>query len=149
MTESRPSVRSPFPNEKAARAANNGALPPDLSVIEKAREGGADYIHGILTGYGDAPAGMTIGAGLYYNKYFPGHQIAMPQPLHDGQVTFADGAPNTIDAMAKDVATYLTYISEPEMEQRKRLGVKMVLFLAILSGLTYAVKRKVWADVEH
>jgi ubiquinol-cytochrome c reductase cytochrome c1 subunit len=141
--------RSPFPNEKAARAANNGALPPDLSVIEKAREGGADYIHGILTGYGDAPAGMTIGAGLYYNKYFPGHQIAMPQPLHDGQVTFADGAPNTIDAMAKDVATYLTYISEPEMEQRKRLGVKMVLFLAILSGLTYAVKRKVWADVEH
>jgi ubiquinol-cytochrome c reductase cytochrome c1 subunit len=139
--------RSPFANEKAARAANNGALPPDLSLIEKARAGGADYVHGILTGFSDPPTGMKMGDGLYYNKYFPGHQIAMPPPLHDGQVTYADGTPATVDQMARDVTTFLTYISEPETEERKRMGVRIVIFLALMAGVTYAVKRKVWSDV--
>jgi len=141
--------RSPYPNELAARAVLNGAYPPDLSVIEKAREGGADYLYALLTGYSDPPAGMKMGDGMNYNKYFPGNQIAMPQPLHDGQVTYADGTPATVEQMAKDVATFFTYVSNPEMEVRKRMGVKIVLFLVMLTGLTYAVKRKVWADVEH
>ncbi len=100
-----------------------------------------------MNGYSDPPAGMKMGAGMNYNKYFPGHQIAMPQPLHDGQVTFADGTPASMEQMSRDVATFLTYISEPDTEQRKRMGVKIVLFLVFMTGLTYAVKRKVWADV--
>ena len=139
--------RSPYANDKAARAALNGALPPDLSVIEKAREGGADYIFGLLTGYADPPAGMKMGDGMNYNKYFSGHQIAMPQPLQDDSVTYTDGTKATIDQEARDVATFLTYMANPEMEQRKRMGVKVVIFLVLLTGLTYAVKRKVWADV--
>lgn len=138
---------SPFPNDQAARAANNGALPPDQSDLEKAREGGATYIYAILTGYRDPPAGVKVPDGLYYNLYFPGHQIHMPPPLHDGQVTYADGTPATVDQMAHDVATFLTYCSHPNMEQRKRIGVKIVIFLALMTGVTYAVKRKVWADV--
>ncbi len=139
--------RSPYPNDLAARAALNGALPPDLSVIEKAREGGPDYIYALMNGYGDPPAGVKIGDGLYYNKYFPGHQIAMPQPLQPDQVTYADGTKATVEQEARDVATFLTYMANPEMEQRKQTGVKVGLFLVLLSGLTYAVKRKVWSDV--
>ena len=139
--------RSPFPNDLAARAALNGALPPDLSVIEKAREGGADYIFAILTGFGDAPAGMKIGSGMYYNKYFPGHQIAMPPPLQDGTVTYTDGTKATIEQEARDVTTFLTYMANPEMETRKRMGVKVIVFLLLLAGVTYTVKRKVWSDV--
>ena len=138
---------SPFPNDRAARAANNGALPPDFSVIEKAREGGADYIHALLNGYGEPPADIKIGQGLYYNKWFPGHQIAMPQPLQDDQVTYTDGTKPTVEQMSRDVSTFLTYIANPEMESRKRNGVKIVIFLALLTGVTYVVKRKVWADV--
>jgi ubiquinol-cytochrome c reductase cytochrome c1 subunit len=139
--------RSPFPNEQAARAALNGALPPDLSVITKAREGGPDYVYGVLTGYGEPPAGMQLGAGMNYNKVFPGHQIAMPPPLQDDSVTYADGTKATVAQEAHDVVTFLTYISNPEMEERKRLGVKVLIFLVLLTGVTYAVKRKVWADV--
>jgi ubiquinol-cytochrome c reductase cytochrome c1 subunit len=139
--------RSPYPNDKAARAALNGALPPDLSVIEKAREGGADYIFAILTGYGEAPAGVKVGEGLNYNKYFPGHQIAMPAPLTDDRVTYADGTKATVEQEARDVATFLTYMANPEMEQRKRMGVKVIVFLLLLTGVTYTVKRKVWSDV--
>ena len=139
--------RSPFPNERAARAANNGAYPPDLSVIAKAREGGANYIHALLTGYADPPAGMTMGAGMNYNKYFPGHQIAMAAPLHDDSVTFHDGTKATTEQMAHDVATFLAWAAEPEMEERKRMGVRLVIFLTILGGLAYAVKRKIWADL--
>ena len=141
--------RSPFPNERAARAANNGALPPDQSVIVKAREGGADYVHALLNGYGDPPPDMKMGAGLYYNKWFPGHQIAMPQPLQDGQVTYADGTKATIDQMSRDVTTFLTYIANPEMESRKRTGIKIVIFLSLLTVVTYLVKRQIWADVKH
>jgi ubiquinol-cytochrome c reductase cytochrome c1 subunit len=139
--------RSPFPNDKAARAANNGALPPDQSVIEKAREGGPSYIVDLLNGYRDPPAGMKVQDGLYYNMYFSGHQIAMPPPLSNGQVTYADGTPATVEQMSRDVATFLTYIANPEMEDRKRLGVRIVLFLAGLTVVTYVVKRKIWADV--
>ncbi|WP_456306500.1 cytochrome c1 [Paracraurococcus ruber] len=140
--------RSPFANEKAARAANNGALPPDLSVIVKAREGGADYIHALLMGYEDPPAGMTLMPGMNYNKYFAGHQIAMAAPLSsEGQVEYADGTKATVDQMVTDVATFLAWAAEPELEQRKALGVKMVIFFTVLGGLAYAVKRKIWADV--
>jgi ubiquinol-cytochrome c reductase cytochrome c1 subunit len=139
--------RSPFPNDLAARAANGGALPPDQSVLELAREGGPDYLYAVLTGYGEPPAGMKVGTGLYYNAAFPGHQIAMPQPLHDEQVTYADGTKATIAQEARDVVTFLAFTANPELEERHRTGVKVVLFLAVLTGLTYAVKRKIWADV--
>ena len=139
--------RSPFPNDKAARAANNGALPPDHSLIEKAREGGATYLYALLTGYRDPPPGMKMGDGMNYDIYFPGRQIAMAPPLHDGAVTYADGTPATVDQMARDVSTFLTYMANPEMEQRKRMGVRIVLFLAGMTVVTYAVKRKIWADV--
>ena len=146
----RPSDRfhSPFANEKAARAANNGALPPDLSLITKAREGGAQYIHALLTGYEDPPAGVTLMPGMNYNKYFAGHQIGMAAPLSsEGQVEYTDGTKPTVEQMVKDVSQFLTWAAEPELEQRKAMGVKMVIFFTVLGGLAYAVKRKVWADV--
>jgi len=139
--------RSPFPNQQAARAANNGAYPPDLSVIVKARPGGADYIYALLTGYADPPPGVTMMDGMNYNRYFPGHQIAMPAPLNPDQVQYADGTPATVEQMARDVTTFLAWAAEPELEQRRAMGVKVILFLTILAGLAYAVKRKVWADV--
>jgi ubiquinol-cytochrome c reductase cytochrome c1 subunit len=140
-------IAQPFNNEKAARAANGGALPPDLSLIVKARKGGADYVHAILTGFHDAPAGFTLQQGMNYNEYFRGHQIAMPPPLSDGRVTYADGTQANVDQMAKDVAAFLSWSSEPEMEARKRLGVKVLAFLLVLTALLYAVKRKVWEGV--
>lgn len=139
--------KMPFPNDKAARAANGGALPPDQSLIIKAREDGPNYVHALLNGYVDPPAGKTPPAGQYYNEYFPGGYLAMPQPLHDGQVEYNDGTKATVDQMSKDVVQFLTWASEPSMERRKQLGVKAVLFLALLTGLTYTVKRKIWKDV--
>ena len=141
--------RSPFPNDQAARAAMNGALPPDLSLIVNAREGNADYVYGILTGFVAAPAGFTVPPGKYYNTYFPGHLIAMPPPLSDGVVTYADGTKATVPQMAHDVVTFLHWAANPEEVARKQMGVRVVLFLLLLTGLTYALKRKVWADVEH
>jgi ubiquinol-cytochrome c reductase cytochrome c1 subunit len=145
----RPSDRfvSPFPNEEAARAANNGALPPDLTLITKARDHGADYVHALLTGYGDPPKDIAMQPGMSYNKYFPGHQIAMAPPLAENAVAFADGTKATVPQMAHDVATFLTWAAEPELEARKQMGVKVVLFLIVLSGLLYAVKRKVWKGI--
>ncbi|MGH7043805.1 MAG: cytochrome c1, partial [Acetobacteraceae bacterium] len=139
--------RSPFPNEEAAKAVFNGATPPDLSLIVNARPGGADYVYGILTGFVTPPSGFKVPAGRYYNKYFAGHLIAMPPPLHDGIVTYADGVKATVPQMAHDVATFLYWTANPELVQRKQMGVRVVLFLILLTGLTYAVKRKVWADV--
>lgn len=139
--------KSPFANEQAARAANNGAYPPDLSLITKARVGGADYIYALLTGYKPAPAGMTVPDGMNYNEYFLGHLIAMAAPLSDGAVTYADNTPTTVPQLAKDVSTFLTWAAEPEMEQRKRLGVKVVLFLLLMTGVIFAWKRKVWKDL--
>jgi ubiquinol-cytochrome c reductase cytochrome c1 subunit len=141
--------RRPFPNEQAARAANNGAYPPDLSVIVKARAGFADYLHALLVGYQDPPAGFTLMDGMNYNAYFPGHQIAMPNVLNPGQVEFADGTEASVANMARDVTTFLAWAAEPELEQRRRMGIRIILFLIVLGGLTYAVKRKIWADVKH
>jgi ubiquinol-cytochrome c reductase cytochrome c1 subunit len=138
--------KAPFPNDKAAAAANGGAIPPDQSLLVNAREGGPNYIYAILTGYGEPPAGMKIQEGLYYNKYFPGNQIHMPEPLHDDQVTYADGTKATVPQMAHDVVTFLTWAANPEMVQRKQIGVRAVLFLVFMTGLTYMVKRKVWAS---
>jgi ubiquinol-cytochrome c reductase cytochrome c1 subunit len=139
--------RSPFANEKAARAAMNGAYPPDLSLIVNAREGHANYVYGILTGYAAPPAGFTMQDGMNYDQYFPGHQIAMPQPLQDGRVTFTDGTPDTTDQEARDVVTFLYWAANPETVERKQMGVRIILFLVLLTGVTYAVKRMIWSDV--
>jgi ubiquinol-cytochrome c reductase cytochrome c1 subunit len=141
--------RRPFPNEQAARAANNGAYPPDLSVMTKARPDGANYVHALLTGYADPPAGMVMMDGMNYNRWFPGYQIAMPNVLNDDQVEYADGTKATVDQMSRDVTTFLAWAAEPETEVRRAMGVKVLIFLTILGGLVYAVKRKVWADVKH
>ena len=139
----------PFPNEKAARAANNGAYPPDLALIEKSREGGADYVYSLLQGYKDAPADVKLSDGQYYNIYFTagGEKIGMPQPLTDGAVTFADGAPNDLKSEAHDIATFLAWAAEPEQDARKRLGARVMLFLIVLTGALYYPKRKIWAKV--
>ena len=141
-----PIVR-PFANDKAARAANNGALPPDLALITKAREGGPDYIFGLLTGYAPPPADVKMGEGMNYNVLFPGHQIAMPPPLNEGAVTFADNTPATVKQMAHDVVTFLSWAAEPNLEERHRTGVKVIVFLLICAGVFYGIKRKIWADL--
>ncbi|MBE0530617.1 MAG: cytochrome c1 [Rhodospirillales bacterium] len=138
----------PFANEQAARAANNGAYPPDLTLIVKARKGGADYLYGLLTGYlEEPPAGVTLGEGMYYNAYFPGHQIAMPPPISEGGVDFEDGTPATVEQMAHDVTTFLAWAASPELEARKRLGLKVLIFLVVLTGMLYALKRQVWSKL--
>jgi len=138
---------SPFANAKAAAAANGGALPPDLSLMIKARANGDNYVHALLTGYGDAPADFDVMEGLSYNPYFEGRQLAMTAPLSEDAVEFADGTPATVDQMAKDVVVFLAWAAEPTMEARKNLGVKVMIFLLIFTGLMYAVKRRVWADL--
>lgn len=138
---------APFPNSKAAAAANGGAVPPDLSLMAKARFGGADYIYALLTGYEEPPADFELLEGLNYNAYFPGHQIAMAAPLSEDAVEYADGTAATVEQMARDVAVFLSWTAEPEMEERKQTGLKVILFLLVLTGLLYAVKRKVWADL--
>lgn len=141
--------KSPFLNEKQARAANNGAFPPDLSLMVKARHDGANYVHALLTGYTEPPADVKLNAGMHYNKYFAGHQIAMTPPLvADNQVAYADGTPVTVDQMSRDVAHFLTWAAEPKMENRKQMGIKVILFLIVFAGIMYAVKRKVWKGLE-
>ena len=138
---------SPFENENAARASNNGAMPPDLSLMTKARFNGPDYLLALLTGYEeDAPAGVDLMDGMSYNHYFPGNQIAMAMPVDDDSVEYADGTEATQDQIARDVVTFLAWAAEPELEERKRLGIKVMIFLIFLTGLLYALKRKVWAD---
>ena len=141
--------KAPYPNEQAARASNGGALPPDQSLIIKAREDGPNYVYSLLHGYVDPPAGTKVPDGQYFNKYFPGHYLAMPQPLREDQVEYADGTKATLDQEAHDIVEFLTWASEPTMERRKQMGVKIALFLALMTGLTYSVKRKVWKDVHH
>lgn len=141
---------SPYPNEVAARAANNNALPPDLSLITKAREGGKDYLHALLVGYTDAPAGHEVPEGLYFNPYFPNLNIAMPQPIAaEGQVTYAEGQPQpTVEQMSRDVTAFLDWAAEPKAEVRKRTGAAVMIFLLILTILSYFTYRKVWADLK-
>jgi ubiquinol-cytochrome c reductase cytochrome c1 subunit len=141
--------KSPFANDLAARAANGGALPPDLSLIVNAREGGPNYIYGILTGFAEPPSGFKMQDGMHYNSMFPGHQIAMPQPLQDGTVEYTDGTPTNLNQESHDVVTFLAWAANPEAVERKQIGVRVILFLVFMTGLTYAVKRKVWSDVHH
>lgn len=144
--EGRPSdyFPAPFPNEKAAAAANGGAAPPDLSLMAKARMGGATYIYALLTGYEEPPADFQ---GDNYNLYFPGHQIAMAPPLFEDGVAYADGTPATVDQMARDVSHFLMWTAEPKLENRKGMGIKVLIFLVVFTGVLYAAKRKVWSDV--
>ncbi len=156
----------PFPNDNAARAANGGALPPDLSVIAKARtyergglwflldiitqyqEQGPDYITALMQGYeAEPPQGFSLPDGTQYNKYFPGHAIGMPAPLSDGQVTYDDGAPQTLAQYAKDVSAFLMWAAEPHMEARKRLGFQVMIFLLVFAVMLYFTKKKVWSSV--
>ena len=138
----------PFANENAARANNGGALPPDLSMIVKAREGGPQYVYSILTGFHEKmPAGFKLTANKYFNPYFEGWNISMPNTaLTDKAVTYSDGTPATIAQEAHDVATFLSWASDPKMEERKRMGFGVIIFLLILSGILFAAYRKVWKD---
>lgn len=152
---------SPFPNDDAAKSANGGALPPDLSLITKAREGwhgtfnqlingigGPQYVYSLLTGFEEPPADVPKVEGKHYNPYFEnGNWISMPPPLSDGQVTFDDGAPNKVDDEARDVSAFLAWTAEPKMEERKQTGFEVLIYLVIFAGLLYAVKRKIWASV--
>ena len=138
---------SPFANDNAARFANNGSLPPDLSLIVKARAGGENYLYSLLIGYEDPPADVELPDGMSYNAYFAGHQIAMPPPLVEDGVTYDDGKVASTDQMARDVTTFLTWLAEPDLESRKGMGIKVMIFLILLTALLYMVKRKVWRDV--
>lgn len=120
---------------------------PELSLMAKARVGGPEYIKALLAGYEEAPADVEVQDGLHYNAYFPGNQISMPQPLWGDDVTFADGTEATIEQQAEDVAAFMMWTAEPHLEDRKRMGIKVLIFLIVFTGMLYAVKRKVWADL--
>lgn len=139
---------APFANKQAARASNGGAFPPDLSVIVKARDGGLDYLYALLTGYEEeAPEGFELADGMSYNHYFPGHQIAMPEPLYEEAVEYADGTEPTLEQLAHDVSVFLAWTAEPELEIRKKTGLKVLIFIAIFTALIYIIKRRIWAKL--
>jgi len=139
---------NPFPNIQAATAANGGAYPPDMSVLVKARKGGADYIYSLLLGYEEVPAGYELDDGVYYNKYIPGNKIMMSKPLSEGAVEYSDGTQATEAQMAKDVVTFLTWAAEPNLEARHKMGFKVFIFLIILLTLVYFSKQKVWSRLD-
>ena len=150
MRAARPADRfvSPYPNSKYAAAMNGGAAPPDLSLIYKARANGANYLHALLTGFEEEPEeGFEVPDELNYNPYFPGRQIAMAQPLYGEDVEYADGTEATIEQEAHDVTAFLAWAAEPYLERRKSMGLTVVLFVLVLTGLFYACKRKIWADL--
>jgi ubiquinol-cytochrome c reductase cytochrome c1 subunit len=137
----------PFPNEQAARTANNGALPPDLSLIVKARAGGPNYVYSILTGFHQTPPPwFKVLPNKYYNPYFAGWNISMPPPLTKDSVTFSDGTPSTVEQEAHDIVTFLSWASEPRMEERKKTGLVVMAFLVAFAGLLYLSYRKIWRD---
>ena len=138
---------NPFANENEARFSNNGSYPPDLSVITKAKKYGADYIYNLLIGYTDAPEDFEMGEGMYYNKWMEGHQIAMSPPLDDGYVDYDDGTENTLPQLAEDVVAFLTWSAEPELEVRKNIGIKVILFFIIFGIFVYLAKRRLWNKV--
>jgi ubiquinol-cytochrome c reductase cytochrome c1 subunit len=156
---------APFPNEAAARASNGGALPPDMSLLAKAREEGPAHIFSILTGYAPPPAGLKMDATQHYNQFMPGdltsywsgsHEhvppggfIAMAPPLKAGQVTFDDGTPSTLEQQAMDVSAFLMWAAEPKLEERKQTGFAVLLYLILFAGLLYASYRKVWKNESH
>ena len=135
----------PYPNVEAATAANGGAYPPDMSVLTKARVGGADYVYSLLLGYEDPPTGFELDDGVYYNKYMAGNKIKMSAPLMDGIVEYADGTEATTTQMSKDVAEFLAWVSEPHLEAQHRMGFKAIIYLIILLTLVYMSKQKVWS----
>ena len=147
--EAKPSDKfvNPYENDNQARVANNGAYPPDLSLIVKARAGGADYLYSLLNGYKEFPEGFEASEGMYYNEYYPGKQIAMPSPIMDDIVDYNDGTEATHVQIARDVTSFLSWAAEPELEERKSLGVKALFFLILLTIMLLGVKRKVWKDV--
>jgi cytochrome c1 len=138
----------PFANDKAARAANNGALPPDLTLMTKAREHGPNYVYSLLQGFEDTPPeGAVVPDGMFYNKYFPGHNMGMPPQLMDDLVTYADGTKATKEQEARDIVTFLNWAAEPELDVRKGMGVKVMIFLGVLTALLFALKRQIWKAV--
>jgi ubiquinol-cytochrome c reductase cytochrome c1 subunit len=141
--------RPPFPNDEAARELLNGALPPDLSLIVSSFPNGPNYIYALLTGYTDPPAGTKLANGMNYNPYFPGHQIAMPPPLNDGDITYADGTASTVAQNARDVVTFLAWAAHPDMVQRKHIGYGVVLYFLGMAGITFVLKRRIWSGVQH
>ena len=141
--------KAPFANEPAAKAANGGAVPPDMSLLAKAREGGPAYIYSLVTSYENAPAGVKVPAGKYYNPYFPGGVIGMPPPLRDDAVTYDDGVKATKDQEAKDVAAFLAWAAEPHQDERKQMGFSVIIYLVILAGLLYASYKRIWRNIGH
>ena len=139
---------NPYQNDKEATASNGGAYPPDMSVLVKARSGGANYIYSILLGYEDPPSGVTLDDGVYYNKYIYGNNIKMPKPLENGQVEYNDGTESTEEQMAKDLVTFLAWAAEPHLEARHRIGFKAIIYLIILSILAYFSMKKLWSRIE-
>ena len=148
--EARPSDKfvGPYENDKIARLANNGAYPPDLSLIVKARADGANYLYSLLNGYKEFPDNFEASEGMYYNEFYPGNQIAMPSPLMDDILEYSDGTEATQSQIAKDVTSFLAWTAEPELEERKSLGVKTLFFLILITIMLLGVKRKIWKDVD-
>jgi len=139
---------SPYPNDESAKAANGGAYPPDMSVLVKARKGGADYIYSLLLGYDDPPTSITLDDGVYYNTFMSGNKIKMANPLSENIVEYSDGTPSTEEQMAKDVVTFLAWAAEPHLEARHKMGFKVILYLFIISILVYFSMKKIWSRVE-
>ncbi len=140
---------SPYSNVNAAKSANGGAYPPDLSLMTKARAGGANYLYSLLTGYKDAPIGFDVKDGLYYNVSYPGSLIAMPQPLYENSVDYLDGTESSIENMAADVTEFLSWAAEPEMESRKRIGLATISFLLVMVILSYFAKLRIWSNLKR
>ncbi len=138
----------PYENVKAAQAANGGAYPPDMSVLVKARGGGANYIYSLLQGYEDPPSGITLDEGVHYNKYMYGNKIKMSNPLSDGLIEYADGTNASIEQMSKDVTTFLMWTAEPHLEARHQMGFKAIVYLIILTVLVYFSMKKIWSRIE-
>ena len=138
----------PYENVKAAQAANGGAYPPDMSVLVKARSGGANYIYSLLQGYEDPPTGVTLDEGVHYNKYMYGNKIKMANPLSDGLVEYADGTESNVEQMSKDVTTFLMWAAEPHLEARHQMGFKAIVYLIILTILVYFSMKRIWSRIE-
>lgn len=166
-------ILGPYANDAAARANQNGALPPDLTLIAKARgverdpnplihpflmlgdivrgyqEGGADYTHALLTGYVEAPSDVKVNDGMYYNTAYPGRQLAMPPPLADGAVAYQDGTEPTLNNYSRDVTAFLSWAADPSHDQRKRIGWQVMLYLLVTTALLYLGKQRIWSKIEH
>ena len=138
----------PYANDQEAKLSNGGAYPPDMSVLVKARAGGADYIYSVILGYEDPPEGMKLDDGVYYNKYMYGNKIKMPPQLYDDLVTYADGTPATPEQMAKDITTFLAWTAEPKLEERHKFGFRAIIYLIILTILVYFSMKRIWSRIE-